>query len=182
MEKKRAWKNKYLYFLISIVLLILIGAEVSQIENYHSSFESLNAKVINLNQTDYIVIAKLPGVSVKSIMYLSAFPPPTNIIVPVVPENTSVSSVSLANFNSTSYLPSITVEFNSTSSSRSTVSFNLNGTLNCSLSYSSPVYINITPASMLQGIHPGIVETPHYDYLVIQVNNTWTVECTEVSR
>lgn len=182
MGKKKEWKNKYLYFLISIVLLILIGAEVSQIENYHSDYKFLNATVTSFNQTDYIVIAKLSGVSVKTIMYLSSFPPPNDIIFPVVPENSSVASVSLENFNSTHYLPSITVEFNSTSSSRSTVPFELNGMLDSTLSSSHPVYINITAATMLQGIHPGIVVTPQYDYLIIQVNNTTTVECTEVSR
>ncbi len=182
MEKKKGWRNKYLYFLISIVLLILIVAEVSQIDNYHSSYESLNVKIINLNQTDYIIIAKLPGVSVHSIMYLSSFSPLNHTISPVVPVNTSVSSISLENFKSTRYLPSITVEFNSTSSSRSTVSFDLNGTINPTLSNSNPVYVNITPASMMQNLHPGIVQTPQYDYMVIQVNNILTVECTEVSK
>lgn len=187
MEKKERKFEKYIYFLISIVLLILITAEVSQIETYHSNSGTLNVDVTDSvshpNQTDLIVIAKLPGVSVNLIMYLQySLPPPYEYITAKVPANNSVASLSLDGFNSSGGSPFITVKFNSTSSVMNTILFSLGSNTNTTLTSSSPVSIMAVPASQLQDHFPAIVKTPQYDYLIIQVNNTATLQYAEVSR
>lgn len=182
MEKKKGPAKTYVYFLVSIILLILIFAEVAEIGQYHSSSGTLNVEVAYHNQTDAIVIAKLPGVSVNAIMYLISFIPPYENISYSVPENTSVASVTLSDFNNTTHTPSIAVRFNSTSSVRSAVAFVLDGHLDINLTASKPVYIMVVPESELPGLFPSIVKTPEYDYLVIHVNDVWTLSYTEVSR
>lgn len=182
MEKRNGPNKEYVYIFVSIVLLILIFAEVSQTENYHSNSGTLSVEILELNQTDFIVIAKLPGVSIKAIMYPTSTGVPYANISLSVPENSSVASISLANFNSSISAPSITIEFNSTSSVKNAVTFSLGGKVNTTLSNSRPVSIMVVPARGLSSIYPAIDSTPEYDYLIIQASNIQMLSYTEVSR
>ena len=187
MEKNGRKFRKYAYVLTSIVLLVLITAEISQIEDYHSSSGFINVDVTNsialANQTDFIVITKLPGVSVNIIMYPQfSLPPPNDHITAKVPANNSYASISLSNFNSSQFLPSIIVKFNSSSGYGNKLQFNLGQHINTTLTSYNPVSILSVPVSELPGFYPSVVKTLQYDYLIIQVNNTATLQYTEVSR
>lgn len=182
MERKKLRSRKYLYFIISIVLIILIVAEVSQITDYHSS---TGVKIISLpvsDQNAFIILAKLPGVSVNAEMFLGPSFYPYGNISASVPVSNTTAQVTMANFNSTAYSPKITVHFNSTADSRQAVSVVIDGNVSFTLTPSDPVFIQYVTASDYPGLSPSIDITPQYDYLVIQVSSSNLISYSEVSR
>ncbi len=181
MEKKNIFTRKYAYFLVSIILVILIVAEVSQIETYHSSNGFEVADQAYANESVYIVVAKLPGVSVNAIIFLEGSIGNGKASV-LAPENSSSASISLNNFNSSRYLPSIIVEFNSTSAGTGTIPASLKNNLNLSLSPSSPASVLIVASNGLGNISPAIIKTQSADYLFILASNVNSISYSEVSR
>ena len=182
MEKKKTWKNGYLYFLVSIVLIILIAAELSQVVEYHSSMGTESANITSSDRSAFVIVAKLPGVSANVALYFMPFFFPDANITAKVPQNSSAAFMSMSNFNNSRYDPEVVVHFNSTSSSMNAVQVTLGGNLSFNLTPSNPVQVHFVAAINHAGLSPAIVTTPEYDYVIIAVNSTLMMNYKEVSR
>lgn len=185
MAKRIVWNNKYLYIVASLILAILIVAEISIVDDYHSSSGSLAPKSSNSFQqiqSSYIVMAKLPGVSVHAVFYLNPSIYPSGNTTAIAPGNGSGASFTKLDFNGGAIQPSIMVLFNTTSGYKSAVPVYLGNGLNFTLTPYNPVFIGYVFPGNHTNLTPSVTINKHYDLIVIQVNYTSIVSYSEVSR
>lgn len=182
MEKRKGGIRKYLYFAVSIALVIIIVVELSNVSAYHSISGVDEVNIPISDQTSYIVIAKLPGVMARANIFLTKpFYPYGNLSINM-PDNGSTASLGIYNMNSSRFSPEISVQFNSTSGSMAGTSVAISPNLTMNLTSFNPVAIMIVPGANYTGLSPGVFTTPSYDYMIIEVNSVTLMSYEEVSR
>lgn len=159
--------------ILPIAVAVLIIGEVLIITSYHSGsgFVNSDRSEVAINQTEAIVIAKLPSASVR--VELSETPifgsgagfPNLSVIAP---HNNSMASISLHNFNSSQYAPYVIITFNTTRAT-GTSSTLLESVSNLTLSASNPVSFNLVNLSKYPELEPSITAAANYDFIVIEL-------------
>lgn len=182
----RISKKTAVRIIIPVVILAVIVAEVSVISSYHSGCGGEQSTIGSqgFNQSELLIISKLPGVSARVLIYvLQVYGPEVGYsnATATPPQNSSIASVSMQNFNSSKYAPSILVTFNATASPSEPPSI-LQKAVNVSLTGNIPVSISMVTEGDYPGLVPSVVVSNGYDYLVISIDHPVDIQYGWVSR
>jgi hypothetical protein len=163
-----------------IVLIIIIALELTLVSFYHSSSNYEFVPNEQLNETNYIVIAKLPGFDSKSAMHLSG-----NGIYNLsieVPENSSYLTINKVGFNGTVINPYIDLLFNSTSDLSKLPQLNFTFSFIKNLSFFNPFIIKLLSKSQYPHLKTGLFNDGGREILVIYVKNVFSLYYQVVGR
>lgn len=163
-----------------IVLLIIIILELTLVSYYHSSSNYEYVQDKQLNETNYIVIAKLPSFDSKTAVYLCG-----NGIYNLsieIPENSSYFTVNKVDFNSTKITPHIDLFFNSTTDLSKLPALNLTTSFINNLSFFNPFSIKLVSRSQYPHLKTGLFNESGNEMLIISEKNAALIYYKEVSR
>ena len=163
-----------------IVLIIIISLELTLVSFYHSSSNYESVPNVQLNETNYIVIAKLPGFDSKTAIYLYG-----NGIYNLsieIPGNSSYFTINKVDYNSAEINLYIDLLFNSTSDLLKLPPLNSTPSFINNLSFFNPIIIRLLSKSQYPYLKTGLFNDGGREILVISVKNALSIDYQEVSR
>ncbi|MDS0257179.1 hypothetical protein ApAK_05765 [Thermoplasmatales archaeon AK] len=167
------------FFVITIALVIVIAFELSIILGYHSSSGYINATDKQANESNFIVIAKLPSFEAKIVvtLYGNGF----YNISEELPTNSQYVHISAA-FNSSKVLSNIYVTFYSTALVKNLGSLGLDADIVQNISFFDPIVVKFLPGDQKPALTTGLFQENGIELLVISVNESSGLYYKEVSR
>lgn len=166
-------------FVIAIALVIIIVFEFSIIFGYHSSSSYINASYTQVNESNYIVIAKLPSFEAKIVV--SLYGNGIYNISEELPTNSQYVHISAAS-NSPKVLSNIYINFNSTALVKNLGSLSLDTDIVQNISFFDPIVVKFLPGDQHPGLMTGLFQENGIELLVISVNESSGLYYKEVSR
>ncbi len=163
-----------------IVLIIIITIELTLVSFYHSSSGYESVQNEQLNQTNYIVIAKLPGFDSKTAIYLIGNGL-YNLSIEI-PENSSYFTINKVDLNNTKIIPYIDLFFNSTSDLSKLPALNLTTSFINNLSFFNPFSIKLVTKNQDPHLKTGLFNDGGNEVLIMSEKNAFIIYYKEVSR
>ncbi len=133
-----------------------------------------------MNETNYIVIAKLPSFDSKTAIYLIGNGL-YNLSIEI-PENSSYFTVNKVDFNSTKIIPHIDLFFNSTTDLSKLPALNLTTSFINNLSFFNPFTIKLVSKSQYPHLKTGLFNDGGNEVLIISDKNVFLINYEEVIR
>lgn len=162
-----------------MALLIIITFELIVISSYHSSSNSESIPDQQANQTDYIIIAKIPSVSSSTSIYLygnGIF----NISI-TAPGNTSYFTIEKPNTDNSTVLH-IVVRFNASSELANLPTISNIPDLTHNITFFRPVLVELASERNFPFLTPGLFNEHGYEMLILSVRQISMIYYEEVSK